>query len=143
VSELQKLYRDVILRHSQSPHGWRQDIGATHEHEAFNPLCGDRIHLFLRVSGEQVEAAAFDGEACAICLASVSLLCESAPGETTGRLRQRASQLIDALGNGADGAAPQDLAPLLGVRPYPGRIRCATLPWSAAIEALKTQPDKR
>lgn len=142
---LTALYRDVIRRHAAEPVGFRERIDATHRHEAYNPLCGDRVEILLRVADEHVEAAAFDGEACAICTASASLLCSLAPHGPVGRVRQLASELAKALENrsrlkpllqGDEAVLPRELHPLLGVRPYPSRIRCATLPWEAATAAL-------
>ena len=147
------LYREAIRRHAAQPVGYRQPLAATHRHEEYNALCGDRIEVSLRISGEAVEAAAFDGEACAICLASASLLCSLAPGRTVADLRALNDLLHEALRvpAGAASAAneqesrlkplpqqdlPEELQPLLGVRPYPSRIRCATLPWTAAVSAL-------
>ena len=169
---LTALYRDVIRRHAAEPTGYRQAIEATHSHELYNALCGDRIEVRLRVRVETVESAAFDGEACAICLASASLLCGLVPGETVVHVRRLAAELEMALGAprvGADSSAmapakaphdendhpqsrmnplpqgdaevlPQELHPLLGVRPYPSRVRCATLPWEAAVAALIRPP---
>jgi nitrogen fixation NifU-like protein len=155
--KLAGLYREAIRRHAAQPVGFRQPIGATHRYEEYNPLCGDRIEVSLRIAGDAVAAAAFDGEACAICMASASMLCSLAPGRTVTELRQLNDSLHEAL-NAPVGAAsaanldesrlkpllqplpqehlPQTLQPLLGVRPYPSRIRCATLPWTAALEAL-------
>jgi nitrogen fixation NifU-like protein len=148
--QLAGLYREAIRRHAAQPVGYRQPLAATHRHEEYNALCGDRIEVFLRISGEAIEEAAFDGEACAICLASASLLCSLAPGQTLAALRQLSDDLHRAL-DGAVGAdlvrdraqsalpqqdLPEALRPLLGVRPYPSRIRCATLPWAAAVSAL-------
>lgn len=155
-ASLAGLYRDAIRRHAAKPVGYRRPIAATHRHETYNPLCGDRIEVSLRIAGDEVAEAAFDGEACAICMASASLLCSLAPGQAPERLRQWAHELEQALrpvvGAGlardresltsrAQSALPQTglpevLQPLLGVRPYPSRIRCATLPWAAAVSAL-------
>jgi nitrogen fixation NifU-like protein len=156
--DLTQLYRDTIRRHAAEPVGYRQDIDATHRHEEFNPLCGDRIVLSLRLAGktadETVEAVAFDGEACAICMASASLLCENIAGQTVHHLIGLHDSLHRSLGHEprpAQGAVatPENasgenavrdvdvLNPLLGVKPYPSRIRCATLPWTAAKKALK------
>ena len=148
--KLARLYREAIKRQAADPVGYKQAIDATHRHEAYNPLCGDRIDIALRVQDGQVEAAAFDGEACAICLASASLLCSLAPGETVSRVVSLGSELQWALGKSrmnplpqiddsheaSGNPLPQELRPLLGVRPYPSRVRCATLPWEAATRAL-------
>lgn len=145
---LTALYRDSIRRHAAQPTGFRRPIAATHRHEAYNPLCGDRVEIGLRVVDDTVEEAAFDGEACAICMASASLLCGLAPGRTAAALQQLSDDLHEALAmpvggrlaadksHRAQGALLQELHPLLGVRPYPSRIRCATLPWTAALQAL-------
>ena len=140
VADLTALYRDAIREHAANPVGYEQAIDATHEHEADNPLCGDRIHVRLRVVDAVLEAAAFDGQACAICLASASLLCELAPGmplQRFHRLHEALHAALTGAGN-ADTEIDSALHPLLGVRPYPSRIRCATLPWSAAAKALES-----
>lgn len=145
VDDLTRLYRETIKQHATHPVGFQQEINATHEHEEYNPLCGDRIRVLLRINGELVEAAAFEGEACAICMASASLLCEHSPGGPVSRLRELHDELLGALGAGGGEHRARDcghgplLQPLLGVKPYPSRIRCATLPWTAACRALPKQ----
>ena len=136
VDELTSLYLDAIRQHAADPVGFRQEIDATHQHEEYNPLCGDRILLQLRIGSGRIEAAAFDGEACAICLASASLLCENTPGQTVEQLRSQHQNLCEALEKHDAILRLEALSPLLGVRPYPSRIRCATLPWAAASKAL-------
>jgi nitrogen fixation NifU-like protein len=154
---LASLYRDTIRRHAAAPVGYRRPIAISHRHEEYNPLCGDRIELQLQVEGALIEAAAFDGEACAICMASASMLCGLAPGRTVEALEQlaealrlalesprdRAEHEPDATGGGPGTAQPPphpalpgQLHALLGVRRYPSRVRCATLPWTAARRAL-------
>ena len=136
VNDLNALYREAIKQHASDPVGYRQKIGATHQFEEYNPLCGDRILVQLRIRQEQVEAAAFDGEACAICMASASLLCDNTPGKSVRHLQELHKRLLKALESGHDTDGIDPLKPLLGVRSYPSRIRCATLPWSAAGKAL-------
>jgi len=167
--DLTELYREAIRRHAADPTGYRRPLETTHSHEIYNPLCGDRIEVRFRLVGEAVKGAAFDGEACAICLASASLLCGLAPGETVTQVRQMATELEKALRarpvgadssatgpakaprgghghlpsrmnpllQGTDTSLPETLHPLLGVRPYPSRVRCATLPWEATVRALE------
>lgn len=151
-SDLARLYREAIRQHSSEPVGFRQAIEATHRHEAYNPQCGDRVEIMLRVAGGRIEAAAFDGEACAICMASASMLCSLAPGRTVAELREVGGGLEAALGEpvGAASAAKREspdqsrlkplLQPLLGVRPYPSRVQCALLPWKAAARGLDAGP---
>ena len=142
--KLAELYRETIKRHAANPVGYRHAVDATHRHEEYNPLCGDRIEIMLRVEDGRVEDAAFDGEACAICLASASLLCSLGPGLNVSELTSLGSELHAALRNESDlgggesrmNPLPRELQPLLGVRPYPSRVRCATLPWETAARAL-------
>ena len=138
MEDLKRLYRDAIRDHAAHPVGYRAPIEATHRHEEYNPLCGDRVEILLRVGGGRIEQAAFDGEACAICRASASILCEQLSGQPPARLRTLRRQLEAALESPETetGSEPEALKPLLGVRSYPSRIRCATLPWIAADRAL-------
>ena len=136
VNDLNALYLEAIKQHAADPTGFRQEIDATHQFEEYNPLCGDRILVQLRITQEQVEAAAFEGEACAICMASASLLCGNIPGKSVRHLRELHERLLTALDSDHDSDGIDPLKPLLGVRSYPSRIRCATLPWSAASKAL-------
>ena len=139
VKALSGLYLDAVKRHAADPVGFREEIEATHQHEEFNPLCGDRILLQLRIVSGRIDAAAFDGEACAICRASASLLCEQAPGCSVDDLVKQQQELSELLESGAGTPGIDALTPLLGVRPYPSRIQCATLPWKAAARATATK----
>lgn len=136
VDELQSLYLDVIRKHAADPVGLGLEIEPTHQHEEYNPQCGDRILIKLRIAAGQIEAAAFEGEACAICMASASLLCECVPGRESTYLLDLRRDLESMLKTGEESVEAETLTPLRGVRPYPSRIRCATLPWSAACAAL-------
>ena len=137
VDELTALYRETIVAHAVKPVGLDADIDATHRHEVYNPLCGDRIEVSLRLAGDRIEAMAFTGEACAICLASASLMCQHQPGLTVAELESTHAWLTAALKDADQGESSHpELMPLLGVRAYPSRIRCALLPWEAGSTAL-------
>jgi nitrogen fixation NifU-like protein len=147
---LAQFYQETILRHSTQPVGFRATIDATHQNEQYNPVCGDRVVMRFRVAGDLIEAAAFDGAACAICLASASMLCQHATGQHIGFVTathdwlqgalsaKGPQQAGDAGGSAGEGKTDgQDsLQALLGVRRYPSRIQCAMLPWTAAVKAL-------
>ena len=137
MNDLKRLYQDTIRRHAAEPVGFGKDIAETHRHELFNAQCGDRVDIKLRLAGETIEAAAFDGEGCAICMASSSLLCTHLPGLERAAARRLHEDLLALLAgdDAADTAGP--LAPLSGVSSYPSRVRCATLPWLAAQRALE------
>ncbi|MFC1739995.1 Fe-S cluster assembly sulfur transfer protein SufU [Pseudomonadota bacterium] len=135
VNELTRLYLDTIKKHAANPVGFGVAIDPTHQHEEYNPLCGDRIRVQLRIDSGQIEAAAFDGEACAICMASASLLCDCIPGQTVDQLKILNRKLREALEGKIELPETETLSPLLGVKSFPSRIRCATLPWTAATLA--------
>jgi nitrogen fixation NifU-like protein len=132
---LTDLYRQVILANAVNPCGRGVEIEATHRATRNNPLCGDDIELSFNVGAGIVTAAAFAGQACAICLASASLLCRHAPGCSTEEFVQLAAGFQQALA-GRTGTCADYLAPLLGVRVYPARVACAALPWETGLAAL-------
>ncbi len=133
---LANLYRDAVINHAVEPVGYRQDINPSHRCELYNPLCGDRVEVQFRLVDEVIEAAAFDGEACAICMASASMLCEAAPGRTPAQMQEQNDLLIAALNDKQSKPGLESLQALLAVRRYPARIRCALLPWEAAVKAV-------
>jgi len=134
--QLATLYRETILAYAVEPCGQGKAIEATHEAMLDNPLCGDRVHVKLAIAGDTIEDAAFDGEACAICLASTSLLCRHMPGQPVNALGESLEQFKAAV-NDTDHSCPEFLVPMLGVAAYPMRVACATLPWEAAVRATE------
>ena len=133
---LSALYRDVILRHAVKPFGFNTKFDVTHRAERNNPLCGDHIVLSLGVKKGVVENAAFSGATCAICTASASLLCKNAPGLDRAGLQAALAGFSGALYPPSSYVCPDYLKPMLGVKNFPARIACATLPWEAAVGAL-------
>jgi nitrogen fixation NifU-like protein len=140
VEDLSRLYREIILQHSSQPVGFHKVIKETCRNEQFNPLCGDRIVIRLQVDGKIIRDAAFDGESCAICKASASLLCELIPGELVEEFGRTHDWLQQSLVSNEETDGPQALKALMGVRKYPSRIECVTLPWTAASKALLQKP---
>jgi nitrogen fixation NifU-like protein len=140
VNELDELYQQVLLDHYRSPRHYGRPPGADREAEGFNPLCGDRVKLFVGLDGEAIRALGFEGSGCAISTASASLLCEALQGRT----RDEARALSAAFRAAVTGAVPPDaglgkLAALAGVSAFPMRVKCATLAWHA-LEAALEQP---
>jgi nitrogen fixation NifU-like protein len=133
---LANLYRDAVIDHAVAPVGYKLDIAATHRCELHNPLCGDLVEIQFRVANDRVEAAAFSGESCAICMASASMLCEAMPGRACEEVPQQHELLVAALQDKQSKPGLESLQALLAVRRYPARIRCALLPWEAAVKAL-------
>jgi nitrogen fixation protein NifU and related proteins len=141
--ELNDLYRDVILDHNRKPRNFGLLEPADATVEGFNPLCGDRLTVRLKMDGEQISDIRFEGQGCAISTASASLMTEAVKGKS----RAEALGLFDRVHNLlTDDAASSDelgkLAALSGVREYPARVKCASLCWHTLVSALKT-PDSQ
>lgn len=133
---LSRLYREAVLDHSQHPHNFRRIEDAQAQASGDNPLCGDRISVFLQLDDGQITDAAFEATGCAIMLASASMMTDVARGRPIDAART-AIAAAEALFTGvATHAPPGDLAALAGVRAYPSRIRCALLPWRTLLAAI-------
>lgn len=140
--DLRELYRELILDHAKSPRHFGKLGEATHSAEGVNPLCGDKLHMYLKVDGDRIEDAAFEGSGCAISVASASLLTEVVIGLDTENALEYFSALVARLtGRAESEAAPSPvelgkLRALEGVREFPSRVKCATLAWHALNSAL-------
>ena len=131
------LYQETILDHSKRPRNHRSLTDANRKAEGYNPLCGDKLKLYLKMDGDVVKDASFEGAGCAISTASASLMTESLKGKT----REEAMRLIDKFHDllTTDTPASRDLGKLVvfcGVRDYPARVKCATLAWHTLKSAL-------
>ena len=138
MNDLQTLYQDVIIDHSRHPCCYGKLDKPTHEHEGFNPICGDRVLIQLRVSDDTIDAIQFEGKSCAICMASSSLMCETLGKKTLAELNQHWQAFHDLMHEKKDASSLNlgKLSVLKGVRAYPMRIKCATLPWHTLQAAL-------
>ncbi|MGA8203494.1 MAG: SUF system NifU family Fe-S cluster assembly protein [Woeseiaceae bacterium] len=143
--ELRELYRELILDHARSPRHFGGLPGATHSAEGINPLCGDKLTLYLRLDDDGTIAdAAFEGSGCAISVASASLLTDLVIGMPV----EQALGYFDAVTSrltGSGAASPADidfgkLRALDGVREFPSRVKCATLAWHALDSAINRRP---
>jgi len=138
--ELSDLYRDVILDHNRRPRNFGDLSAANATIEGFNPLCGDRLTLRLKLAGDRIEDIRFEGQGCAISTASASLMTEAVKGKT----REQAIALFERIHRLlTDDSAPVDeelgkLAALSGVREFPAREKCASLCWHTLVSALKS-----
>lgn len=136
--DLGDLYQEIIIDHNRSPRNFRRVEAPTHQAEGFNPLCGDRLTLYLRLREGVIEEVGFEGQGCAISVASASLMTEALKGKTeeeARRLFERFHELVTR--DVPADAALGKLAALTGVRAYPSRIKCATLCWHAMQSALR------
>jgi nitrogen fixation NifU-like protein len=132
-----ELYQEIILDHSKRPRNCRSMEDANRKAEGYNPLCGDRLNLFLKVENGVVQDASFVGSGCAISTASASLMTESLKGKSS----EEALQLLDRFHQLLTSDVPpgKELGKLVvfgGVREYPARVKCATLAWHTLKSAL-------
>ncbi|MFW6060745.1 MAG: Fe-S cluster assembly sulfur transfer protein SufU [Phycisphaeraceae bacterium] len=137
---LDDLYQELILEHSRKPHNHHALEGATHQAEGYNPLCGDRVKVQLRVGEDAIADAAFTGTGCAICTASASMLTEQLKGQSrddAAALFERFHTLLTEDDAEPDVDVLGDLAALGGVRRFPMRVKCATLACHTAKAALE------
>ena len=134
--ELQALYRELILDHARSPRNFGKLEDATHEAEGINPLCGDKLKLYIDINDDRISDVRFEGSGCAISVASASLLTETVVGMTTAEAIQQFTVVVDTLTGNANSADLGKLTALLGVREFPSRVKCATLAWHALSAAI-------
>lgn len=140
MSDLKQLYQEIILDHNKNPRHFGEIPQPTHKAEGYNPLCGDRYNLYLRVEDGKIADAGFDGAGCAISKSSASLMTSCLIGSTL----QEAEQLFDNFHRMlTEEINPEDLPgktckiiALQGVKSFPTRIKCATLVWHTMKSAL-------
>lgn len=142
MSDLNELYQEILLEHNNKPRNYRRLPDANRQADGYNPLCGDRITLYLRVEDDVIADAGFQGVGCAISRASASLLTQSVKGRTLAW----AAELFDGFHAmltepeaEVDYDALGDLEMLSGVAAYPTRIKCAILPWHTLNAAMEGQ----
>jgi len=143
VNELRDLYREVILDHNRSPRNFGEIDGADRVVEGVNPLCGDRLTLYLKLDENRIDDIKFKGSGCAISMASSSLMTERVKGATVEEslsLFEKVHEMLAGQGNAIDEL--DKLAALSGVREFPTRVKCASLAWHALKSALSGTDDR-
>jgi nitrogen fixation NifU-like protein len=137
--ELDDLYRDVILDHNRNPRNFGPLEPADASVEGFNPLCGDRLTVRLKMMEQTIEDIRFEGQGCAISTASASLMTEAVKGRTRGEALELFERVHELLTDDAAGSENLGkLAALSGVREFPARVKCASLCWHTLVSALQT-----
>ena len=142
--ESRELYQDIILDHGRKPRNFHKMEHPSHFAHGHNPLCGDRVTVFLEIEGDKIKDVSFEGRGCAISTASASLMTEVLKGKTLAEAEEL-FKAFHAEVTGGDIPPIEDklqddfdrLAPLEGVKAYPTRVKCATLAWHAFEAALK------
>ncbi len=140
MSDLHALYQEVILDHSKRPHNFRPMADASRTARGYNPLCGDKVTLFLKLDGDHIVDVAFQGSGCAISTASASILTETLKGKTRAEAESLFAKFHDLVtGKRLNEDAGPDLGKLevfSGVSEFPVRVKCATLVWHTLRSAL-------
>jgi len=140
MTDLDELYQSVILEHDRNPRNFRAIEGDRREAEGYNPLCGDRVKVMVKVENGVVTDASFQGSGCAISKASASLMTEAVKGKAVDEIERMFEGFRDALTvrqpDGQTVRLPGRLEALRGVTRFPMRVKCATLAWHALHKAL-------
>ncbi|MDF1795772.1 MAG: SUF system NifU family Fe-S cluster assembly protein [Coxiellaceae bacterium] len=144
MADLRDLYQQLIIDHGRHPRNKRHMVDADHRQVGNNPLCGDKLVVYVQESNGVITDVSFEGEGCAISVASASLMTEALKGKTLLEARQLFQQFHQM--TTAEGLVDEDemgkLAVLAGVRDYPMRVKCATLCWHTIDAALHDQADE-
>ena len=138
--DLKDLYQEVIVDHNRSPRNFGKLDKPNRTLEGFNPLCGDRLTLYLNIADDKIDDISFDGSGCAISVASASLMTEAMKGKSTSEAEEIFNNfhvLVTSDGEDADLDKLGKLAALAGVRDYPTRVKCATLCWHTLHSVLE------
>jgi nitrogen fixation NifU-like protein len=147
MNDMRELYQEVILDHHRRPRNFGKLEHANRHAEGFNPLCGDRVTIYALVEGDVIRDLSFEGSGCAICVASCSLMTDELKGRSIADAEKLFGRFHDLVtGNAsaeAEAGALGKLAVFEGVREFPVRVKCATLPWHALRAALGNLQDQR
>jgi nitrogen fixation protein NifU and related proteins len=141
--DTKQLYQEVILDHNKKPRNWGTLEDATHRSEGVNPLCGDHIWVAAKLDGDKVERIAFEGESCAICKASASMMTVAAKGKTVAEVESLVEH-FRAMATGQEELTTSErylgrLVVFAGVKDLPTRVKCAILPWHTLHAAFNRE----
>jgi len=142
--DLKQLYQDIILEHGKSPRNLGKCEGYSHDAKGYNPLSGDKVHVYLKFDKEKkVESLTFEGDGCAISLASASIMTELVEGKSFEEAKEIMNAFLDMIKNTSeiqtnhlDEDQKTKLMSLSGVKQFPMRVKCATLSWHTLNSAI-------
>jgi nitrogen fixation NifU-like protein len=140
-ADLSELYQQVILDHNKRPRNRGRLPAANRVAHGDNPSCGDQCSVYLRMDGDRIGDISFDGSGCAISQASASLMTTLLKGRSSAEAAELYKNFHEIVTTGKEPEEISDIAAFAGVHAFPARIKCATLGWHAAIEALKGGPN--
>lgn len=139
--DLSDLYQQVILDHSKSPRNFCKLENANRTAQGHNPLCGDNITLYLIMEGDVIKEVSFQGSGCAISKASASLLTDALKGKRTDEVNRLFAEVREMVTTGKVNDELGKLVVFAGVHKFPARVKCAILPWHAALAALENKAE--
>ena len=148
--DLKQLYQDIILEHGKSPRNLGKCEGYSHEAKGYNPLCGDKVHVYLKLdSGKKVQSLTFEGEGCAISMASASIMTELVKGKSFNETKDIMTAFLNMIKNTSeirsnhlDDDQKIKLMSLSGVKQFPMRVKCATLSWHTLVSAIENKKEE-
>ena len=148
--DLKQLYQDIILEHGKSPRNLGKCEGYSHEAKGYNPLCGDKVHVYLKLdNGKKVGGLTFEGEGCAISLASASIMTELIKGKSFEETKEIMDAFLNMIKNTSeirsnrlDEDQKTKLMSLSGVKQFPMRVKCATLSWHTLVSAIENKKEE-
>lgn len=138
--DLRDLYQEVILEHSKTPRNYRKLENADHKAEGYNPLCGDRFTVYVRMEGDAIQDIAFQGSGCAISKASASMMTQALKGKSKAEATEVFSRFHSVVTGREQNGSQSELGKLSvfsGVSEFPMRVKCATLAWHTLQAALE------
>ena len=148
--DLKQLYQDIILEHGKSPRNLGKCEGYSHEAKGYNPLCGDKVHVYLKLNNKKkVDSLTFEGDGCAISLASASIMTELVKGKSFEEAKEIMNAFLNMIKNTSeirsnhlDEDQKTKLMSLSGVKQFPMRVKCATLSWHTLNSAIKGKKEE-
>ena len=143
MSELRELYQEIVLDHNSRPRNFKEIEDADRVVEGYNPLCGDKIMLYVKFEGDTIVDIGFQGTGCAISRASASLMTQQVKGRNVAQAEKLFDRFHEMVTGNVDGDLDfedlGDLEVMAGVSNFPSRVKCATLSWHSLRSALKSQ----
>jgi len=148
--DLKELYQDIILEHGKSPRNLGKCKGYNRDAKGYNPLCGDKVHVYLKLDNKKkVDSLSFEGEGCAISLASASIMTELVKGKSFEEAKDIMNAFLNMIKNTSeiqsnylDDDQKTKLMSLSGVKQFPMRVKCATLSWHTLVSALERKKEE-
>ena len=147
--DLKELYQEIILDHGKNPRNKGKCDGFNRDAKAHNPLCGDKVHIYLNLNKDEIKELSFEGEGCAISLASASILTDTLKGKNLSFTKKMVEDFLNMLKkkskitlNSLSDDQITTIQSLSGVQEFPMRIKCATMAWHTLLSAIDNKKGK-